>query len=59
MSTLDERFLIYAALAILCSTVSVFLGLAAGVWSFLQICAVIELLFWIGAPEGDDSVTNW
>ncbi len=48
MDTLDERFLIYSALAILCSTVSVFLGPLAGVWSFIQIAAVIEFLYWLG-----------
>ena len=48
MNTLDERFVIYTALALLCSTASVFLGLAAGIWSFIQIAAVIEFLYWIG-----------
>ena len=47
MNTLDERFVIYTALALLCSTASVFLGLAAGIWSFIQIAAVIEFLYWI------------
>ena len=48
MNILDERLVIYSALALLCSFASVFLGLAAGLWSFLQIAAVIELLYWVG-----------
>ena len=52
MDTLDERFLVYAALLILCSTASIFVGLAAGLWSFVQIVAVIEFMYWIGAPGG-------
>jgi len=53
MGTLDERFLIYSALLILCSTTGVFVGLAAGLWSFVQIAAVIEFIYWIGPPRGD------
>ena len=52
MDTPDERFLIYAALLILCSTTSVFVGLVAGLWSFVQIVAVIEFVYWIGTPGG-------
>jgi hypothetical protein len=52
MDTPDERFLIYAALLILCSTTSVFVGLVAGLWSFVQIVAVIEFIYWIGTPGG-------
>ena len=48
MNILDERFVIYTALVLLCSIASVFLGMAAGLWSFLQIAAVIELLYWVG-----------
>ena len=58
MDTLDERFLVYAALLILCSTASVFVGLAAGLWSFIQIVAVIEFLYWIGTRNGD-SPRSW
>ncbi len=58
MDTLEERFLIYSALLILCSTASVFVGLAAGFWSFVQIAAVIELIYWIGTPGGD-STRSW
>lgn len=48
MNILDERLVIYTALVLLCSIASVFLGMAAGLWSFLQIAAVIELLYWLG-----------
>ena len=55
MNILDERFVIYTALVLLCSIASVFLGMAAGLWSFLQIAAVIELLYWIGVPASRKS----
>ncbi len=48
MKTLDERFIIYFALVILCCTTGIFLGLAAGLWSFIQIAAVIEFMYWLG-----------
>ena len=47
MNMMDKRIMIYTALALLCSTASVFLGLAAGFWSFIQIAAVIEALYWV------------
>ena len=52
MRTPRQRMFIYAALAIVCSALSVFLGLAAVAWSFLHIVAVIELMYWIGTPGG-------
>ena len=55
MSKVDERFLVYTALAMVCSTAGVFLGLAAGVWSFIQIAAIIELAYLAGAPKDADS----
>ncbi|MBE9538827.1 MAG: hypothetical protein IMF06_07065 [Proteobacteria bacterium] len=55
MKTLDERFLIYSALVILCCTSSVFFGLAAGFWSLIQITAVIEFMYWIGLPASTHS----
>lgn len=54
MSATDERFMIYSALALLCSTVSAFIGVAAGVWSFIQIAAVVEFLYWMGLPGSND-----
>ncbi|MFT6276575.1 MAG: hypothetical protein ACJAZ0_002683 [Halioglobus sp.] len=58
MNAVDERFMIYAALALLCSTASTFLGATAGLWSFLQIAAVIEFLYWIGLPSGGNSAQS-
>jgi hypothetical protein len=46
MTALEERFLVYTALSVLCATSGAFLGPAAGVCSFLQILAVIELIYW-------------
>ena len=61
MDRLDERFLIYTALATVCAFVSTFSSLGAGLWSFLQAVAVIELIYWVGLPRvtepGDDART--
>jgi hypothetical protein len=58
MNTLDGRLLVYAALVILCSAASVFLGLVAGFWSFVQIVVVIELTYSIGSLGRDHSARN-
>ncbi len=55
MKTLDERFMIYSALVILCCTSSVFFGVAAGFWSLVQMTAVIEFMYWIGIPSSTRS----
>jgi hypothetical protein len=51
MTKLEERVLIYTALAVVCSLIGVFVGLLAGVLTFVQIAAVIEGLFWFGLPK--------
>lgn len=51
MTSIEERVLIYIALAVICSVVSVFAGLMAGGLTFIQIAAVIEALFWFGVPK--------
>ncbi len=51
MTKLEERVLIYTALAVVCSFASVFLGLSVGVLAFIQIGAVIEGLYWFGPPK--------
>ncbi len=51
MTKLEERILIYTALAVVCSVAGVFVGLMAGVLTFVQIAAVIEALFWFGLPK--------
>ncbi|RLA56685.1 MAG: hypothetical protein DRQ98_01415 [Gammaproteobacteria bacterium] len=58
MNTQDERFFLYSALLILCCTASIFVGLVAGLWSFVQIVAVIELMYWIGTCSGV-STRSW
>lgn len=52
MPTLNERFLIYSALLILCGTIIVLVDRSAGLWSFVQIAVVIELMCWIGTRSG-------
>ncbi len=51
MDTLEERFLIYTALATLCCTAGAFLGAAAAIYTFMQIAAIIELIYWLGTPS--------
>ncbi len=51
MTKLEERVLIYTALAVVSAIASVFLGLLAGALTFIQIGAVIEGLYWFGLPK--------
>lgn len=50
MNKWGERFLIYTALAVLCVMTAAFAGGAAGFWSFVQVAAVIELIYWMARP---------
>mgnify|MGYP001825165190 CR=1 FL=1 len=59
MNKLGERFLIYTALAVLCATTAAFAGTVAALWSFFQVVAVIELIYWIASPEDKKTVRNW
>ncbi len=52
MNKLGERFLIYTALALLCVITAAVVGTAAGLWSFVQVVAVIEFIYWIARPTG-------
>lgn len=49
MSRHKERVLIYTVLLLLSIACVLFAGLAAGIWTFFQVAAVIELMFWLGA----------
>ena len=51
MTGLEERIVIYIALAVMCAFVGVFAGLVAATLTFLQIAAVIEAVFWFGLPR--------
>lgn len=51
MSNLDVRMLVYTALVILCSVIGVTLGLAAAVYTFMQIAAVTEFIYWFGSSR--------
>ena len=51
MSNIEERILLYIALAVICAFVAVAAGLVAAGFTFLQIAAVIEALFWFGVPK--------
>jgi len=51
MSTLEERVLVYTALAVVCAFASVFVGFWGGAMAFLQVAVVIEALFWFGLPR--------
>ena len=50
MSIFEQRFLVYAALGILCGAASLVLGLTPAIWSFVQVVLVIEFINWIGTP---------
>ncbi len=50
MNKWSERLLIYTALAVLCAMTATFAGSAAAAWSFIQVAAVIELIYWIARP---------
>ena len=50
MKTLEQRITIYAALGLLCSAVSALAGPVAAIWSFVQMAAVIELLYVLAQP---------
>ena len=50
MSKLEERVLIYTALAVVCAFAGGFAGLLAAALTFLQVAAVIEGLYWFGVP---------
>ena len=56
MNKLGERFLIYTALAVLCALTGAVVGSAAGLWSFVQVVAVIEFIYWIASPMGKTPV---
>ena len=58
MDRTEERFLVYTALLIVCSTIGSFLGLGVGIWTFIQIAAVIELMYWLGSHPGCDEDTR-
>ena len=49
---MSERIFIYCVLIAVCGLISAGVGLAAASWSFLQIVAVVELVYWIGIPRG-------
>jgi hypothetical protein len=51
MTNLEERVLIYIALAVVCAFLGTFAGFVAGALTFIQIAAIIEALFWFGVPR--------
>ena len=53
MDKLEERILVYIALLLLCSVASMFIGVAATAWTFVQIVSVIELMYLYGNPRSD------
>ncbi len=51
MSNLEERVLIYTALAVVCAFAGVFVGLWISAMAFIQIGAIVEALYWFGLPK--------
>jgi hypothetical protein len=54
MTNLEERVLIYTALAVVCSFAGVFVGLTPAALTFIQIGAIVEALYWFGLPRQGD-----
>jgi hypothetical protein len=55
MVDFEERFLVYAALLVPCSTLSAFAGPGAGIWTLLQVAMVVEMVYWIGFERVEDA----
>jgi len=55
MNCSEERFLIYTAVVILCAAIAAFASVAAGVWTFLQVSVVVELMYLMGTPTAPKS----
>ena len=51
MNKLEQRMLIYTALIILCGLAAILIGAAAGIFTFMQIAAVIEFIYWLGSSR--------
>mgnify|MGYP001546310641 CR=1 FL=1 len=59
MEKVEERFLVYTALMVLCATMGTFLGLAVGLLSFIQVAAIIELVYWFAIRTLGGSARGW
>ncbi|RLQ23054.1 hypothetical protein DWB85_03490 [Seongchinamella sediminis] len=59
MNKLGTRSLIYTALAALCALTAAVVGTAAGLWSFLQVVAVTEFIFWLANPDKKPRTRGW
>ncbi len=59
MERLKERFFIYTALAMLCALTAAIVGATAGLWSFVQIVAVVELIYWTARPSAKGPASNF
>lgn len=53
MSGWKERRLVYAALLIACCVLGAAAGPVAGVWSFVQVAAIIELTCRLGTGRNE------
>ncbi len=59
MDELHGRPLIYATLLFFCGVIGALTEPAMGLWSFLQVATVIEIIYWIGLDGGEDSASGW
>ena len=48
MNMVKKRLEVYLALAVLCGLTAALVGPGAGLWTFVQIVAVVELIYWTG-----------
>lgn len=48
MDAIDERFLIYTAVLLVCSAVGTLAGLTAAAATFVCVAVGVELAYWVG-----------
>jgi len=58
MADRKERKLIYTVLLLMSVACGAIFGVAAGLWTLVQVAVVIELMFWLGASGKQRSRSN-
>ena len=56
---LQERKLVYTALLVACAVIGLAANPTAGIWSFLQVGLMIELIYYLGSRRGGWSRRRW
>jgi hypothetical protein len=58
MDKIGERLLVYIALLVICTGAGAMLGLSAGLWTFVQVAAVVEVTYWLCKPVAEKSASD-